>query len=61
MTASGGPSAVADVLVAGAGHNSLITAWDRETVEVVSAGVAGWPEDVLRMGRDVCEGRLVHD
>jgi phytoene dehydrogenase-like protein len=32
-----------------------------ETVEVVSAGVAGWPEDILRMGRDVCEGRLVHD
>jgi phytoene dehydrogenase-like protein len=34
---------------------------DGELLEVVSAGVAGWPEDVLRMGRDVCEGRLVHD
>ncbi len=32
-----------------------------ETIEVVSAGVAGWPEDILRMGRDVCEGRLVRD
>ncbi|HET9719847.1 MAG TPA: NAD(P)/FAD-dependent oxidoreductase [Solirubrobacteraceae bacterium] len=30
-------------------------------LEVVSAGVAGWPEDILRMGRDVREGRLVHD
>jgi phytoene dehydrogenase-like protein len=30
-------------------------------IEVVSAGVAGWPEDILRMGRDVCEGRLVRD
>ncbi|HWD85893.1 MAG TPA: NAD(P)/FAD-dependent oxidoreductase [Solirubrobacteraceae bacterium] len=32
-----------------------------EELEVVSAGVAGWPEDILRMGRDVKEGRLVHD
>jgi phytoene dehydrogenase-like protein len=32
-----------------------------EELEVVSAGVAGWPEDILRMGRDVREGRLVHD
>ncbi|HET9104182.1 MAG TPA: NAD(P)/FAD-dependent oxidoreductase [Solirubrobacteraceae bacterium] len=31
------------------------------TLECVSAGVAGWPEDLLRMGRDVCEGRLVRD
>ena len=23
--------------------------------------MAGWPEDILRTGRDVCEGRLVHD
>ncbi|MGI8711974.1 MAG: phytoene desaturase family protein, partial [Solirubrobacteraceae bacterium] len=34
---------------------------DGGTLEVVSAGVAGWPEDILRMGRDVCEGRLVRD
>jgi phytoene dehydrogenase-like protein len=34
---------------------------DGQILEVVSAGVTGWPEDVLRMGRDVCEGRLVHD
>ena len=34
---------------------------DGQTLEVVSAGVTGWPEDVVRMGRDVCEGRLVHD
>ncbi len=34
---------------------------DGGELEVVSAGVAGWPEDILRMGRDVCEGRLVHD
>ena len=34
---------------------------DGGTLEVVSAGVTGWPEDVVRMGRDVCEGRLVHD
>jgi phytoene dehydrogenase-like protein len=27
----------------------------------VSAGVAGWPEDIVRMGRDVKEGRLVRD
>jgi phytoene dehydrogenase-like protein len=31
------------------------------TIEAVSAGVTGWPEDVLRMGRDVCEGRLIRD
>jgi phytoene dehydrogenase-like protein len=34
---------------------------DGGELEVVSAGVAGWPEDILRMGRDVREGRLVHD
>jgi phytoene dehydrogenase-like protein len=34
---------------------------DGGEVEAVSAGVAGWPEDILRMGRDVCEGRLVRD
>ena len=34
---------------------------DGQALEVVSAGVTGWPEDVVRMGRDVCEGRLVHD
>jgi phytoene dehydrogenase-like protein len=27
----------------------------------VSAGVVGWPEQVIRMGRDVKEGRLVRD
>jgi phytoene dehydrogenase-like protein len=26
-----------------------------------AAGVAGWPEDIVRMGRDVKEGRLVRD
>jgi phytoene dehydrogenase-like protein len=31
------------------------------TLEAVSAGVAGWPEDIVRMGRDVREGRLVRD
>jgi phytoene dehydrogenase-like protein len=30
-------------------------------IECVSAGVSGWPEDILRMGRDVVEGRLVTD
>jgi phytoene dehydrogenase-like protein len=34
---------------------------DGGELEVVSAGVAGWPEDILRMGRDVREGRLVRD
>jgi phytoene dehydrogenase-like protein len=34
---------------------------DGGEVEAVSAGVAGWPEDILRMGRDVCEGRVVRD
>ena len=34
---------------------------DGGEIEAVSAGVAGWPEDILRMGRDVCEGRLVRD
>jgi phytoene dehydrogenase-like protein len=34
---------------------------DGGTIEAVSAGVAGWPEDILRMGRDVIEGRLVRD
>jgi phytoene dehydrogenase-like protein len=30
---------------------------DGQLLEVVSAGVTGWPDDVVRMGRDVCEGR----
>ena len=30
------------------------------TQTAVSAGVVGWPEDVLRAGRDVREGRLLH-
>jgi phytoene dehydrogenase-like protein len=34
---------------------------DGGEVTAVSAGVAGWPEDILRMGRDVKEGRLVRD
>ncbi|HEX8977471.1 MAG TPA: NAD(P)/FAD-dependent oxidoreductase [Solirubrobacteraceae bacterium] len=34
---------------------------DGGQVEVVSAGVAGWAPDILRMGRDVREGRLVRD
>jgi phytoene dehydrogenase-like protein len=34
---------------------------DGGEIEAVSGGVAGWPEDILRMGRDVREGRLVLD
>lgn len=34
---------------------------DGGELEVVSAGVAGWAPDILRMGRDVREGRLVRD
>jgi phytoene dehydrogenase-like protein len=34
---------------------------DGGRIECVSAGVSGWPEDILRMGRDVVEGRLVTD
>jgi phytoene dehydrogenase-like protein len=34
---------------------------DGDELEVVSAGVAGWPADIVRMGRDVREGRLVRD
>jgi phytoene dehydrogenase-like protein len=34
---------------------------DGQEIEVVSAGVAGWAADILRMGRDVREGRLVRD
>ncbi|HET8976947.1 MAG TPA: NAD(P)/FAD-dependent oxidoreductase [Solirubrobacteraceae bacterium] len=34
---------------------------DGGLLECVSAGVAGWPQDILRMGRDVREGRLVRD
>ena len=30
------------------------------TQTAVSAGVVGWPEDVLRAGRDVREGKLLH-
>jgi phytoene dehydrogenase-like protein len=36
-------------------------AHDGSEVSAVSAGLAGWPENVVRMGRDVKEGRLVHD
>jgi phytoene dehydrogenase-like protein len=34
---------------------------DGGTITSVSAGVAGWPEEILRTGRDVREGRLVRD
>jgi phytoene dehydrogenase-like protein len=34
---------------------------DGSHISVVSAGVAGWPEQIVRMGRDVKEGRLVRD
>jgi phytoene dehydrogenase-like protein len=34
---------------------------DGSELEVVSGGVAGWPESILRMGRDVREGRLALD
>ncbi|MHB1835203.1 MAG: phytoene desaturase family protein [Solirubrobacteraceae bacterium] len=34
---------------------------DGDEIQAVSAGVAGWAPDILRMGRDVREGRLVHD
>ena len=30
------------------------------TQTAVSAGIVGWPEDVLEAGRDVREGRLLH-
>jgi len=30
-------------------------------VTAVSAGVAGWPEEIVRLGRDVKQGRLVRD
>jgi phytoene dehydrogenase-like protein len=32
-----------------------------DQLTAVSAGVAGWPEEIVRMGRDVKEGRLVRD
>jgi phytoene dehydrogenase-like protein len=34
---------------------------DGGELSVVSAGVAGWPEQIVQMGRDVKEGRLVRD
>jgi phytoene dehydrogenase-like protein len=34
---------------------------DGGELTAVSAGVAGWPEQIVRMGRDVKEGRLVRD
>ena len=34
---------------------------DGGVIECVSAGVSGWGPDILRMGRDVREGRLVRD
>ena len=34
---------------------------DGSELTAVSAGVAGWPEDIIGMGRDVKEGRLVRD
>ena len=37
------------------------SAADGSEITAVSAGVAGWPQDIVRMGRDVKEGRLVRD
>jgi phytoene dehydrogenase-like protein len=34
---------------------------DGGELTAVSAGVAGWPEQIVRMGRDVKEGRLMRD
>lgn len=34
---------------------------DGSELTAVSAGVAGWPEEIVRMGRDVRERRLVRD
>ncbi len=34
---------------------------DGGEISAVSAGVAGWPEDIVRQGRDVKEGRVVRD
>jgi phytoene dehydrogenase-like protein len=34
---------------------------DGGELSAVSGGVAGWPEDIVRMGRDVKEGKLVRD
>lgn len=34
---------------------------DGSELTAVSAGVAGWPEQIVRMGRDVKEGRVVRD
>ncbi len=34
---------------------------DGSELAAVSAGVAGWPEQIVRMGRDVKEGRVVRD
>jgi phytoene dehydrogenase-like protein len=34
---------------------------DGSPLTAVSAGVAGWPEQIVRMGRDVKEGRVVRD
>ncbi len=34
---------------------------DGTELTAVSAGVAGWPEQIVQMGRDVKEGRLVRD
>lgn len=34
---------------------------DGGKVSAVSGGVAGWPEDIVQMGRDVKEGRLIRN
>jgi phytoene dehydrogenase-like protein len=34
---------------------------DGRALTAVSAGVAGWPDQIVQMGRDVKEGRLVRD
>lgn len=31
------------------------------TVSAVSAGLVGWPEDMVRMGRDMKDGRVIND
>jgi phytoene dehydrogenase-like protein len=36
----------------------FVAPWGTQTA--VSAGVVGWPEDVLQAGRDVREGKLLH-
>jgi phytoene dehydrogenase-like protein len=39
----------------------IYTGHDGGELTAVSAGLAGWPQDIVRMGRDVKEGRLIRD